>query len=142
MSKLVNIIIDGKKIQAPEGANLLQVAKDNGINIPSLCYHRKLSPTGACRLCVVKIKGTNGLVMSCTVSVKDGLEIVAFDSELEETRKHTLDYLLAEHNDNYDGTYTDEFKYWVEHYGLDNVKENTRIFLLSWVIRKMTVRRY
>jgi len=123
MSKLVNIIIDGKKIQAPEGANLLQVAKDNGINIPSLCYHRKLSPTGACRLCVVKIKGTNGLVMSCTVLVKDGLEIIAFDSELEQTRKHTLDYLLAEHNDNYDGTYTDEFKYWVEHYGLDNVKE-------------------
>ncbi|MBI9054467.1 MAG: formate dehydrogenase subunit alpha [Bacteroidales bacterium] len=122
MSKIVNITIDGKKIKAQEGANLLKVAHENGIQIPSLCYHRKLSPTGACRLCVTKIKGTNGLLMSCTVSVKEGLEVIAFDEELEETRKHTLDYLLAEHNDSYDGTYTDEFRDWVIHYGLDNPK--------------------
>src|SRR6056297_1496438 len=122
MSKLVNIIIDGKKIKAPEGANLLQVAKDNGINIPSLCYHKKLSPTGACRLCVVKIKDVNGLVMSCTVKVNKGMEVTAFDSELEETRKHTLDYLLAEHNDHDDGTYNDELRDWVKHYKLDDFK--------------------
>lgn len=120
MSKLVNIIIDGKKIKAPEEANLLQVAKDNGINIPSLCYHKKLSPTGACRLCVVKIKDVNGLVMSCTVTVKEGMKITAFDNELEETRKHTLDYLLAEHNDHDDGTYNDELRDWVKHYKLDD----------------------
>ncbi|MFW5721068.1 MAG: 2Fe-2S iron-sulfur cluster-binding protein, partial [Bacteroidota bacterium] len=122
MSKLVNIIIDGKKIKAPEGANLLQVAKDNGINIPSLCYHKKISPTGACRLCVVKMKDVNGVVMSCTVTVKEGMEIIAFDSELEQTRKHTLDYLLAEHNDHDDGTYYDEFRDWVKHYKLDDPK--------------------
>jgi formate dehydrogenase alpha subunit len=125
MSKIVNITIDGKKIEAQEGENLLKLAHDNGIQIPSLCYHRKLSPTGACRLCVTKIKGTNGLVMSCTVSVKDGMEVIAFDEELEETRKHTLDYLLAEHNDSYDETYTDEFRDWVIHYGLDK-KENRK----------------
>ncbi|MDK2977920.1 MAG: hypothetical protein PWP52_634 [Bacteroidales bacterium] len=122
MSKLVNIIIDGKKIKAPEGANLLQVSKDNGINIPSLCYHKKLSPTGACRLCVVKIKDVNGLVMSCTVKVNEGMEVTVFDSELEETRKHTLDYLLAEHNDHDDGTYNDELRDWVKHYTLDDSK--------------------
>ncbi len=122
MSKQVNIIIDGKKIKASEGANLLQVAKDNGINIPSLCYHKKLSPTGACRLCVVKMKDVNGLFMSCTVAVKEGMEIIAFDSELEQTRKHTLDYLLAEHNDHNDGTYYDEFRDWVKHYQLDDSK--------------------
>ncbi|MCK5029028.1 MAG: formate dehydrogenase subunit alpha [Bacteroidales bacterium] len=122
---MVNITIDGKKIQTQEGANLLQVAHVNGIKIPSLCYHRKLSPTGACRLCVAKIKGTKGLVMSCTVSVKEGMKIIAFDEELEETRKHTLDYLLAEHNDSYDETYTDEFRDWVIHYGLDK-KENRK----------------
>jgi formate dehydrogenase alpha subunit len=122
MSKIVNITIDGKKIKAQEGANLLEVAHENGIQIPSLCYHRKLSPTGACRLCVTKIKGTNGLLMSCTVSVKEGLEVIAFDEELEETRKHTLDYLLAEHNGSYDGTYSDEFRDLVIYYGLDNPK--------------------
>ncbi len=122
MNNYINIIIDRKNIKAQKGANLLQVAHDNGINIPGLCYHRKLSPTGACRLCVTKIKETNGLVMSCTVSIKDGMEIIAFDNELEETRKHTLDYLLAEHNANYDGTYYDEFHYWVKHYGLNDPK--------------------
>ncbi len=119
MSNLVNIIIDGKNIKALEGSNLLQVAHDNGINIPGLCYHKKLTPTGACRLCVTKIKGQKGMVMSCTVSVADGMEVVAFDDELEETRKHTLDYLLAEHNDHNDGTYKDEFRDLVVQYGLD-----------------------
>lgn len=125
MSKQVTITIDGKKIQAHEGANLLQVAHDNGIQIPSLCYHKKLSPTGACRLCVTRIKGTNGLVMSCTVNIKEGMEVIAFDDEIEETRKHTLDYLLAEHNDHFDSSYKDEFREWTKHYGLDK-KENRK----------------
>ncbi|HAN17594.1 MAG: formate dehydrogenase subunit alpha [Bacteroidetes bacterium GWC2_33_15] len=122
MSKIITIKIDGKIIQTTEGSNLLQVAHDNEIHIPSLCYHKKLTPTGACRLCVTKINGTNGLVMSCTVSVKEGMEVIAFDNELEETRKHTLDYLLAEHNGIYDGAYIDEFREWVKLYGLDDPK--------------------
>lgn len=119
MAKKVTISIDGKRIVTNEGAILLQVARDNGINIPGLCYHKKLTPTGACRLCVTKIKGQKGMIMSCTVSVADGMEVVAFDDELEETRKHTLDYLLAEHNDHNDGTYKDEFRDLVVQYGLD-----------------------
>ncbi len=137
MSKLVDIIIDGIKIKAPEGANLLKVAHDNGIRIPSLCYHRKLSPTGACRLCVTKIEGNPGLLMSCTVSVKEGMVITAFDDEIEETRKHTLDYLLAEHNDNYDGTYNDEFRDWVKHYGLDNPKNRKYPRIHKDIIQKI-----
>jgi formate dehydrogenase alpha subunit len=125
MSKTVNITIDGKKIQANEGANLLQVAMDHGIQIPYLCYHRKLTPTGACRMCVVKIKDQKGLIMSCTVTVQDGMEVTAFDDELEAARRRTLDYLLAEHNDHYDGTYFDEFYYWVQKYDLD-IRENRR----------------
>ena len=46
MARQVNITIDGKRIQAPEGMNLLQVARDNGFDIPGLCYHKKLTPTG------------------------------------------------------------------------------------------------
>jgi formate dehydrogenase alpha subunit len=119
MSKTVNLKIAGKKIQATEGANLLQVALDNGIRIPFLCYHRKLTPTGACRMCVVKINDQNGLIMSCTVTVKEGMEVTTFDEELESTRKRTLEYLIMEHNEHYDGTYYDEFYYWVQHYDLD-----------------------
>lgn len=119
----VSINIDGRIIKAEEGRNLLLVARENGIGIPGLCYHKKLTPTGACRLCVVKVKGQNGLLMSCTLTVKDGLEVTAFDRELEESRAHTIDYLLAEHNDEYDNTYIDELKDLSESYGLGN-KEN------------------
>jgi formate dehydrogenase alpha subunit len=115
----VSIKIDGKNILAKNGANLLQVARDNGFDIPGLCYHKKLTPTGACRLCVTKINGQNGLVMSCTVTVKEGMEVTAFDDEIEETRRHTLNYLLAEHNDESDDTYNDELWDLAKRYGLD-----------------------
>jgi len=125
MPNLVTITIDSQKIQAPEGANLLQVAKDNGIAIPHLCYHKKLTPTGACRLCVVKIKDMRGLIASCTIKVEDGMEVTAFDNELEEARKYLLDYLLAEHDEGFDGSYHDEFRELIFKYGLDK-QENRR----------------
>ncbi|HUS86129.1 MAG TPA: formate dehydrogenase subunit alpha [Bacteroidales bacterium] len=120
MKKLVNITIDGKNIEAVEGANLLQVARDNGINIPGLCYHKKLSPTAACRLCATRIEGQRGLVMSCTVSVNEGMKVNTYDEEIEEVRKHTIDYLLAEHNDDYDDTYLDELRELAIRYDLDD----------------------
>jgi formate dehydrogenase alpha subunit len=116
----VKIKIDGKKINAPSGANLLEVAKNNNILIPSLCYHRKLTPTGACRLCITKIRGMSGLIAACTVTVSAGLEVTAFDEELEETRRYLLDYLLSEHNEASDLSYDDEFKALVNRYGLDD----------------------
>lgn len=120
MKKEISLTIDGKKIIAEEGANLLQVARENDINIPGLCYHRKISPTGACRLCVVKIEGQRGFIMACTVTVEEGMKVVAFDDELEELRKHTVDYLLAEHNDEFDGTYNDELRELKLIYGLSD----------------------
>lgn len=119
------ITIDGREIRAQVGDNLLRVARDNGFDIPGLCYHRRLSPTGACRLCVVKIAGRKDLTMACTVEVQDGMEVIAFDDDLEQTRKHTLDYLLAEHNDEDDGTYFDEFRELTLRYGLER-PENRR----------------
>ncbi len=125
MTKLVHIEIDGLSVEAPEGANLLQVARNNGIDIPGLCYHRKLTPTGACRLCVVKIDGQQGLSMSCSLTVKDGMKVISFDEEIEENRRRTLDYLLAEHNEESDNTFSDEMAVLVNRYGLDK-KENRR----------------
>jgi formate dehydrogenase alpha subunit len=120
MSDMVTIKIDGKKISARSGENLLAVAKQNNIFIPSLCFHPKLTPTGACRLCIVKIKDQRGLVPACTVSVSDGMEVTAFDAELEEARRYLLDYLLSEHNEASDNSYDDEFKSLVARYGLDD----------------------
>ena len=116
---MVTITIDNKTILAPEGANLLELARQNGVDIPGLCYHRKLSPTGACRLCLVKIEGMRGLITACTVKVTDGMKVIAFDRELEDARRFLLNCLLYEHNDAYDGTYPDEMRDLVIRYGLD-----------------------
>lgn len=112
------IHIDGKELTVADGVNLLQAARENGIDIPGLCFHKRLSPTGACRLCVTKIEGRKGLVMACTVNTENGLRVTAFDDELEEARRQTLDYLLAEHDDEYDGTYRDELRELVARYDL------------------------
>ena len=122
MSENIKLYIDQKEIEATVGSNLLQTAKDNGIVIPNLCYHKKLSPTGACRLCLVKIEGQNGMITSCSTEVKDGMKVIAFDQELEETRRNLLDQLLAEHNEHYDATYSDEFRDLILRYDLDKVE--------------------
>ncbi len=65
------------------------------------------------------------MVASCAVQVSEGMQVTAFDDELEEARKYLLDYLLSEHNEAYDGSYSDEFRELVQAYGLDKV-ENRR----------------
>lgn len=115
----VTINIDGKNIVAREGNNLLKVARENCFDIPGLCYHKKLTPTGACRLCVVKIAGQNGMVMACTVTIKEGMAVTAFDNELEENRRHTLNYLLAEHNCENDGSFYDELSELAGRYNIE-----------------------
>ena len=117
MRKQISLTIDGKLIHAFAGENLLQVARDNGIDIPGLCYHKKLTPTGACRLCVTKIQGMRGLTMACTVNVSDGMVVTAFDEELEKNRKHTIDYLLSEHNEENNNNSYDELLELTKKYG-------------------------
>jgi formate dehydrogenase alpha subunit len=97
MAERVQITIDGKEISAEKGANLLVTARENGFDIPSLCFLEKLTPTAACRMCIVKIEGRRGLVTACSTQVEEGLRITAFDDEIEKFRKTTLELHLAEH---------------------------------------------
>ncbi len=99
MSEVITIQIDGKEIKTAKGENLLKVARDNGFDIPGLCFYDKVSPTGDCRLCMVKIEGRPGMVPSCLIKVEEGMKVTAFDDQLEETRKMLADVLLSEHND-------------------------------------------
>jgi predicted molibdopterin-dependent oxidoreductase YjgC len=94
----VTLEIDGKLVKAEEGENLLQVARRNGIFIPGLCFYERISPTGVCRLCLVKVEGMRGLVPACATYVKDGMKVIANDQELFELRRDILDMLLSEHN--------------------------------------------
>ena len=99
MSERVTFYIDGQEVQANKGDNLLKVARENGFDIPGLCFYEKISKTGDCRLCMVKIEGRPGLVPSCLSPVEAGMKVTAFDAELEATRKMLADILLSEHND-------------------------------------------
>jgi len=97
MGKLVNITIDGKNIQAEEGKNLVQVAKENGIFIPSLCYYEHIEPPlGTCRVCTCRINGKFG--PACTEKITDRLNVEVNTPELQDTRKALVEMMFAEGN--------------------------------------------
>jgi bidirectional [NiFe] hydrogenase diaphorase subunit len=98
--KTVNLEIDGRYVQAEEGMTILDVAKREGIRIPTLCYHEALESVGACRMCVVEIthadwKGWRGLVTSCLYPVEEGLQVTTNNADIHKTRRTLMDLLLA-----------------------------------------------
>jgi len=93
----VNLIMDGKKIQAEPGKTILEVAEDTGIKIPILCHHPSLPPEGACRMCLVEIGNQRSLQPACTFRVTDGLEITTRNSRIDEARRFVLELLLSNH---------------------------------------------
>ncbi len=94
---MVNLTIDGRPIKAKKGSTILEAALNNGIEIPHLCYKKGLSIAGVCRLCLVKIKGRPGMVTSCTTKVAEGMEVIAFDEEINEARRLIVELILSEH---------------------------------------------
>jgi [NiFe] hydrogenase diaphorase moiety small subunit len=97
MSEKVKIHIDGKEITTEKGRNLMLVAKENGIFIPSLCYYEHIDPPlGSCRVCTCKINGKFG--PACTEKVEDGLEVEVNTEMLRDTRKALVEMMFAEGN--------------------------------------------
>lgn len=93
----VNITINGNKFEAQNGQTVLQVAHANGIEIPTLCYHKDLSPTGNCRMCVVEVKGGRFLQAACVTPVWEGMDIQTHSDKVMKDRKLTLELMLANH---------------------------------------------
>jgi NADH dehydrogenase/NADH:ubiquinone oxidoreductase subunit G len=93
----VNIVIDGKKVQIDKGNTLMQAAKKLGIHIPSLCYHEKIKPYGACRLCIVEIerKGRSKIVASCAFPAEEGLIVHTESPKVEQIRKSLVELYMA-----------------------------------------------
>jgi len=93
----VTAIIDGTQVSSHEGITILEVAKENGIDIPTLCYIPELPPTGACRICVVEVEGSRTLVGSCYTPLTQGMVIYTHSPKVLETRKVIVELLLASH---------------------------------------------
>ena len=98
MEKKVPLTIDGKNVEATAGQTILDCANENGIFIPTLCNHPALSPIGACRMCLVEIKGQRNLQTSCTFPVTDGMEIQTDSKAVIDARKLVLDMIFSERN--------------------------------------------
>jgi bidirectional [NiFe] hydrogenase diaphorase subunit len=92
------LTIDGKDIGAREDETILEVARENGIWIPTLCQLDGLSTVGACRLCIVEVKGTSKLLPACTTRVEEGMEVTADSERLHAYRKMIMELLFAEGN--------------------------------------------
>ncbi len=96
MNNRINLTIDGKSIQTEAGKNLVDVAKENGVYIPTLCYFKELNPLGTCRICTVKLNGRH--TTGCTVKVSEGMNIEVDTPELLDNRKAIIEMLYAEGN--------------------------------------------
>ncbi|MDQ5983145.1 MAG: NADP-reducing hydrogenase subunit HndD [Eubacteriales bacterium SKADARSKE-1] len=94
----VNIKINGKNVKAEKGSTILETARKEGIIIPTLCYLKGINEIGACRMCVVEVKGAKSLVASCVYPVSEGMEILTNSPTIQKSRKTTLELLLSNHN--------------------------------------------
>ena len=96
--EMVNITIDTRKIQVPKNYTVLEAAKFANIAIPTLCFLKDINEIGACRMCVVEIKGARSLQAACVYPVSEGLEIYTQTPAVREARKVTLELILSNHD--------------------------------------------
>ena len=96
--KMVNLKIDGVKVSVPENTTILQASIVAGIHIPTLCFLKDVNQIGACRICVVEVKGLKSLVASCVYPVSEGMEVYTNTQFIRDSRKITLELILSTHD--------------------------------------------
>lgn len=94
----VNMTIDGIKVTVPANYTILEAARAANINIPTLCYLKDVNEIGACRLCLVEIKGARSLQASCVSPVGEGMEVKTNTEKLRKSRRMNLELILSNHN--------------------------------------------
>jgi NADP-reducing hydrogenase subunit HndD len=95
---MINLTIDGIAVSAPEGSTILEAAKLANINIPTLCYLKDVQQIGACRICLVEVKGARGLAAACVMPISEGMEVKTNTPAIRAQRKLNLELLLSNHN--------------------------------------------
>lgn len=95
---MVNIKINNMPLSVPKGISILEAARMAGIEIPTLCYLKKINEIGACRICMVEVKGARSLVTACVYPVNEGMEIFTNTERVRKSRKMTLELILSTHD--------------------------------------------
>ena len=98
--KMVNLKINGQDVSVPAGTTILDAARSAGIKIPTLCYLRDINAIGACRVCVVEVKGARSLVAACVYPVNEGMEVTTNSAKVIEARRTTVELILSDHDKN------------------------------------------
>ena len=93
----VNVKINGVEYAVPQGSTVLEAARIANIDIPTLCYLKDINEIGACRLCLVEVKGARGLVTACVYPVNEGMEIFTNTPRVQASRKMNLQLILSNH---------------------------------------------
>ena len=96
--EMVNIKINNMPLSVPKGISILEAAHMAGIEIPTLCYLKKINEIGACRICMVEVKGARSLVTACVYPVNEGMEIFTNTERVRKSRKMTLELILSTHD--------------------------------------------
>src|SRR3974377_677845 len=96
--RVKTLTVDGREVGAREDQSILEVARENNIFIPTLCDLSGLSASGACRLCLVEVKGVPRLLPACVTRVAEGMEVTVNSERLARLRRCILELLFAERN--------------------------------------------
>ena len=94
----IKLKINGIEVEAPKGATILEAAHLADIQIPTLCFLKEINEIGACRICVVEVKGAKTLVAACMHPVSNGMEVWTNTPKVLESRRKTLQLLLSNHD--------------------------------------------
>ncbi len=93
----VSLTINEQKITGEQGKTILEIARENGVFIPTLCHDPRLKPYGACRMCLVEVEGAKGPVPACATNISEGMVVQTDTVTLHEIRKTIIELLLANH---------------------------------------------
>ena len=96
--ELYTVKINGIEVSAPKGTTILEAARMAGVTIPTLCYLKDINAIGACRICVVEVKGARGLCAACVYPIAPNMEVFTHTPRVVAYRKKTLELILSDHN--------------------------------------------
>ena len=94
---MINVKINGKAVQVPEGTTILAAAKQANVKIPSLCYNADLPAWASCGICIVRMEGTARMIRACCTKVTEGMSVITHDPEIVKARRTVLELILSNH---------------------------------------------